>query len=773
MQFFRNLSVGRKLATSALFAILLSVGLVVLVRWQAATVAEQQAAQDRAIRAELDLRQALATYAAGRAAERDAAAAQVPAELDRLAAEAGQIVASLRGLVEDAAASATRPATREAILAVLPAVEDWHRAFATLVEQRRVLIERRDSRFFPLSGEYDSSLEAVQSALEFDLPPEAKAEARDRYQTFHSAVSEMRIAVQAFLASGAENQAQRARRGLTLARVHLRGVQAAVGDDGPAAAVFRRVGEAALGLAAATEEMIAAGHAVETARREGTGPAGEQIRQALADAGATLRAEGAASRDAVAAAVAQMDLAVLLGGVGMALILAVSGTLTARAIGTPLRRLAGIIDRIAAGETALEVPERGRRDEIGRIAEALETLRGEAARAFARGQMLEQMPIGVMMADPRNDFRITYLNTRATEILRRCEDALPVKADALEGQSVDIFHRDPGRIRALLSDPARLPYRTRIRLGAETLDLTVSAIRDAAGGYAGPMLAWSVATEQARLADSFEAQVGAVVEAVAASAAQVQAAAQALAGAAETSGKEATAVAEAGNRASAEVQAVASAAEEMAASVEEITRRVAEAAEVARRAVEETRATDATVQGLSEAAARIGDVVRLIGDIAGQTNLLALNATIEAARAGEAGKGFAVVAGEVKTLAGQTAKATEEIARQIAGMQQATAQAVEAIRGIGATVERTSEIATAIAAAVEEQGATTREIARSAAQVADSTGTVASRIEAVRRAAGETGEAADALLGAAGGLAEQSTVLRGRAAEFLAAVRRA
>ena len=136
------------------------------------------------------------------------------------------------------------------------------------------------------------------------------------------------------------------------------------------------------------------------------------------------------------------------------------------------------------------------------------------------------------------------------------------------------------------------------------------------------------------------------------------------------------------------------------------------------------------MRGLSEAASRIGDVVRLIGEIAGQTNLLALNATIEAARAGEAGKGFAVVASEVKKLAGQTAKATEEIGRQIAEMQGATAQAVDAIRAIGATVDRTSDIATAIAAAVEEQGAATREIARCAAQVAEATGTVARRSRA-------------------------------------------
>lgn len=167
---------------------------------------------------------------------------------------------------------------------------------------------------------------------------------------------------------------------------------------------------------------------------------------------------------------------------------------------------------------------------------------------------------------------------------------------------------------------------------------------------------------------------------------------------------QAAAVAEAGGRDNADVQFIAAAAEEMAARVAEIARRVQEAAEVAAPAVTEAGQTDATLQGLSDAASRIGDVVRLIGDIAGQTNLLEPNATIKAARAGEAGKGFAVVMGEVKLLANQTAKAKEDIARQIVEMQGVTGQAVEAICSIGAVMAHTSEIATSSAAAMRDDG---------------------------------------------------------------------
>ncbi|MFC7689068.1 methyl-accepting chemotaxis protein [Paeniroseomonas aquatica] len=399
----------------------------------------------------------------------------------------------------------------------------------------------------------------------------------------------------------------------------------------------------------------------------------------------------------------------------------------------------GTIRAIAGGNADVVVPDRDRADEIGGIAGALEELRGTVQRAFAQQQMLEQMPSAVMTADPRDDFRVTSMNPATRALLGTIEHLLPCKAHELLGQSIDVMHRHPGRIRGILADPARLPHQARIRLGEETIDLLISPIRDARGDYVSSMLVWSLATAQARLADRFEADIGGVVQAVASAAAQVQGAAQALSGAAVTSDREAGAVAEAGNRAGGDVQAVAASAEELAASVAEISRQVAEGATVARAAAAEARATDETVQGLAQAAQRIGDVVRLIGDIAGQTNLLALNATIEAARAGEAGKGFAVVASEVKALAGQTAKATEEISSQIGAIQAATGHAVTALRSIGGTIERINEVTTAIAAAVEQQGSATEEIARSAGQVAEGTSAVALRIQDVQRAARETG----------------------------------
>ena len=235
-----------------------------------------------------------------------------------------------------------------------------------------------------------------------------------------------------------------------------------------------------------------------------------------------------------------------------------------------------------------------------------------------------------------------------------------------------------------------------------------------------------------RLADDFEGAVGEIIETVSSAATELEASATTLSRTAEHGQQLATAVAAASEEASTNVQAVASAAEELTASVSEIGRQVQESSRISGEAVSQARKTDERVTKLSQAASRIGDVTALITTIAEQTNLLALNATIEAARAGEAGKGFAVVAQEVKQLAAQTGKATNEISAQISEMQTATQDSVGAIKEIGGTIGRISEIATVIAAAVEEQGAATSEITRNVQQAATGTSQVAGNVTNVR-----------------------------------------
>jgi methyl-accepting chemotaxis protein len=275
------------------------------------------------------------------------------------------------------------------------------------------------------------------------------------------------------------------------------------------------------------------------------------------------------------------------------------------------------------------------------------------------------------------------------------------------------------------------------------------------------------------LADRFERSVGGVVKAVTSAATELQATAQSMAATAEQTTRQSSAVAAASEETTQNVQTVASATEELSASIGEISNQVAESTKIVGEAVSQAQGTNDKVQGLAEAAQKIGDVVRLINDIAGQTNLLALNATIEAARAGEAGKGFAVVASEVKTLATQTAKATEEIAGQVRAIQDATQTSATAIGDITRTIGRVSEISTAIASAVEEQGAATQEISRNVQQAAQGTQEVAANIGGVTEAATQTGQAAGEVLTAAQELGKNGETLRAQVEEFLRTVRAA
>ena len=357
-------------------------------------------------------------------------------------------------------------------------------------------------------------------------------------------------------------------------------------------------------------------------------------------------------------------------------------------------------------------------------------------------QMLDQMPINAMMCELEN-FTITYANKSTIETLSSLEHLLPVKAKDLVGTSIDVFHKNPQHQRSMLRDERNLPHNAKIKLGDETLDLRVSAIKDQTGKYTAAMLTWAVATQQVNMADDFELNVKSVVDGVSAAATEMQATSEAMAAGAEETNVQA--------------ETVAAASEQLAKSITEISQQVMKASQISGSAVERARQTNEDVQGLAEAATKIGDVVKLINDIASQTNLLALNATIEAARAGEAGKGFAVVANEVKSLANQTAKATDEISGQIKSIQTATNGAVGAIASIAEVIDQISDISTAISAAVEEQGAATQE--------------VTSNITGVSQASSETGQAASDTLSAAGELSRQAESLSATVDDFLLQVR--
>ncbi len=371
--------------------------------------------------------------------------------------------------------------------------------------------------------------------------------------------------------------------------------------------------------------------------------------------------------------------------------------------------------------------------------------------------MMENAPINVMCADL--DLKIQYMNPASTKTLKSIEHLLPIKVEQMLGHSIDVFHKVPDHQRKLLADPKNLPHQAHIKVGDETLDLLVNAIYDNNQKYLGPMVTWEVITEklatEAKIKEATEkekaigaklkegvSEVADISTTLASASEELTSVSSTMGAAAEETSSQATVVSAAAEEVSKNVQSVATGSEELSASFKEIAKTTTDAAKVASEAVSVAEETNVTVGKLGESSAEIGSIIKVITSIAQQTNLLALNATIEAARAGEAGKGFAVVANEVKELAKETTKATENIGKMIETIQGDTKGAVDAIGHIGGIIKQVNDFMNTIASAVEEQLATTNEMTRNVSQASQGTDEIASNILNVAEAAKGTAEGA-------------------------------
>jgi methyl-accepting chemotaxis protein len=456
--------------------------------------------------------------------------------------------------------------------------------------------------------------------------------------------------------------------------------------------------------------------------------------------------------------------------VGITLFMALVAVLFSLAISKRLNGFIKNLGKLSQGDTSITIAGLHRRDELGTLARAMEELKQNVGRAFQLKRMIDEMPAPVITVDVLNGCKVDYVNDSSRRTLKKLESQLPVTVEEVVGTDKDIFHPG-GSLRALVGDASQLPRSNWVTLGTEIISLTLSPIRNKNGEYTHAMISWDIITQQAKLADSFEASVKNVVSTLSSSAEQMTHSAESLTATATQTRQQTVIVANASAQAAQNVSMVAASTEELSASISEISGQIQRSSYIASQAVEQAQLADKSIHVLADQSAKVGEVIGLIMSIADQINLLALNATIESARAGEAGKGFAVVASEVKSLATQTAKASEEITRQIQDMQLATRDAVSSIEQITAIINQMNQAAAAIAAAVEEQSAATDEIARNVNHTADGTREINRNISGVEQAAAHTGQASGEVLVSAKNLSQQAAILSAKVDEFLQSIR--
>lgn len=396
-----------------------------------------------------------------------------------------------------------------------------------------------------------------------------------------------------------------------------------------------------------------------------------------------------------------------------------------------LKQISDNINTLSNGNTNVTIGKISG-NELGRLNQYCLNLKNKMIEIFKLYQIMDSLPLNIMMADANNDFKIGYANKTSLTTLKKFEKHIPVSADKLIGSSIDIFHKEPSRVRSILSNHEGLPYNGQIVIGEDYIDQKVSAVYDPEGNYLGPVLIWSIVTEKKHLSSTFNKNVGSISGSVLQSAESLEQSSRALISSSEKTFSDIKQTETFSSKANDSIQSIAQAAEELNASIGEISVNINKNKEVVLDVSDKATRTDEKVKLLEETSSKVGDVVELIRDIASQTNLLALNATIEAARSGDAGKGFAVVANEIKMLSDQTDKATQEISNQIEMMKNASRDTVEALTVISTIIKDIEYFTTSIAQAITEQSAATSEIAKNIYYASENSSSVSQSMSNIR-----------------------------------------
>lgn len=440
---------------------------------------------------------------------------------------------------------------------------------------------------------------------------------------------------------------------------------------------------------------------------------------------------------------------------------------------TPILAITIALEKVANEDINFMVRKKNGNDAFGRMWDALGRVRTRTQQAFAREQMIEEFPVPVIVADPSDEMRINFVNRAAYEALEAMADDLPCKVTDIVGQSVDIFHKHPDHQRKILANPSNLPWSAKVNFNEkEFLDLKVSPIFNIEKQYVGAMLVWRNITFQVRSTKMFEQNmektIGELSNASRSMREELDRVTELVANiqAKLSEGTAAT------SEATTNVQTVASAAEQLSSSVRSIAERVTTANHHATDATTRVTSVVEMSHRLTSNSEQINQVVETIADIANQTNLLALNATIEAARAGEVGRGFAVVAQEVKNLANQTAKATEEVSSQIGGLQSEIKVVTDGIASVSTVMVELSKLFSSIAQATEEQQAATNEISINAQQAAMGADTASRTIIAVEEFSSTNLAATKVLSSAAQRVVEANDNLTHQSKEIVLALKK-